>query len=117
MSEHLRCGLCQITIIGSWKDHEKDELHQSKLPKKRESVKIPEVIVRFVGERERELNIKECKVAKAEHFGYYPVSNGRSYHRMQCECGEKSDVSAWRRCKRCPNCGKLLHTLLSFALE
>lgn len=110
MSENpLRCGLCQVEVTGSWKDHEQSEGHQSRLPKKKDPVEIP---VREVSETEKRQN--RDKIAKAENLGYSSVANGRSYYRFRCECGEVSDVFAWRGCKRCPNCGKLLHTILSF---
>lgn len=110
----LRCGLCQVEISGSWKDHEESEMHQNNLPKEREPVKIPEVPVREVSEAEQKQNIKECKIAKAENLGYASVSCGRSYYNLRCECGQISYVFAWRGCKRCPNCKKLLHLRLSF---
>lgn len=111
MTKPLRCGLCDIEVSGSFADHVKTEQHQSKLPK-REPVKLPEVPVREVSEAEKKQN--RDKVAQVENLGYYSVSNGRSYYRLRCECGEISDVFAWRGCKRCSNCCKLLHLSLSF---
>ena len=112
--EPLRCGLCDVEVIGSFDDHVKSEQHQNNLPKPREPVKMPEVPVRFVSKEEQKQN--RSKTAKAENLGYYSVANGRSYYRCRCDCGEISDVFAWRGCKRCPNCGKVIvtHWALSF---
>jgi len=110
--EPVRCGLCNVEVVGSFADHVKSEEHQSNLPKKREPVKLPEVPVREVSEAEKKQN--RDKIAKAENLGYYSVANGRSYYQLRCECGEISDVFAWRGCKRCPNCKKILHLSLSF---
>lgn len=115
----VRCGLCDIEISEPWDKHLKSKLHQSNLPKPRERVKLPVVPVREVSEAERKKNLNRSfrdvdRFAHAESLGYYSVANGRSYIRMRCECGEVSDVFAWRGCKKCPNCSKLLHRILSF---
>lgn len=111
--EPLRCGLCNIIVKGSFADHVKSDLHQSNMPKV-ERVKLPVVPVREVSEAEKKQN--RDKTAKAENLGYYSVANGRSYYHVRCECGETSDVFAWRGCKRCSNCGKVIviHWMLSF---
>lgn len=112
----LRCGLCDVTIgEASWPEHLESELHQSNMPKMPEPVKDVVVPVRVVSAEERKQNKRKHKIAKAESLGYYSRANGRSYVCMRCECGEESDVFVWRRCKRCSNCGKLLHTWLSFS--
>lgn len=120
MSEHSkpRCGLCDIVIPeASWKDHEKSELHQSKLPKHRE-VKRPVVPVREVSDEERRRNKRERELAAATFLGYYSHANGQSGDWCRCECGEEVFVYRWRGCKRCPNCWKVIstHMSISFAL-
>lgn len=112
-----RCGLCNKEIEEeTFDDHVKTEEHQNNLPKYEKEVKIPVVPVKEISEAEKKQNIKEQKMAKAENLGYYSVANGLSYFKCRCECAELVDVYAWRGCKRCPNCGKVIvtHMMRSF---
>lgn len=113
--EPLRCGLCQIVILGqSWKEHEQSEGHQSKLRISVPVKALPAYVesIKRISKASQKKN--RDKIARAENLGYHSVSNGRSYYSLRCECGEVSDVFLWRGCKRCPNCKKILHTTLSF---
>lgn len=111
----LRCGLCDVEVIGSFEDHVKTEEHQNRLSRiveqKKALATYVEVLKKVSAATQKS---NRDKIAKAENLGYYSVSNGRSYYRLKCECGEISDVFAWKGCKRCPNCKKILHTILSF---
>ena len=113
----LRCGLCQVKLPEgeTWQQHLESDLHKSSLPDPIKFVAAPVYPVKEISEKERKNNKREGNVAHAEFLGYHSVANGKSYDRMLCECGEVSDVFRWRGCKRCSNCWKLLHNILSYS--
>ena len=48
------------------------------------------------------------ELGKFKHLGYHPLSCGRSYHKVKCECGRIEYIFAWRGTKKC-ECGKILN--------
>jgi hypothetical protein len=52
--------------------------------------------------------LKQTGIAKIVNLGYYSRANGKSYYRVQCECGQVQEVYAWRGTKKCCRCGLIL---------
>lgn len=56
-------------------------------------------------------------IAKGSHKTYFSRPNGKSYYIIDCECGTSMKVYAWRGCKKCPTCGKIVDVTYSFRTD
>lgn len=115
-----RCGLCGEYPEPTWEEHKKSMAHQSRLPQETPYVRmIPKPVVSKISDFVKRKNKREGIIAKATDLGYISAANGRSGNLVRCECGQTLFVFAWRGCKRCPNCWKVIgtHLGISFHLQ